>query len=317
MNESINILCSTDDKYVPWCGIMLTSLFESNPEERFVIFLLTAGLTDKNTTLISQLDEKYCADIRFVHIDESLLRGCSIREGDTVSLATYFRLLAPRFLPEEVEKVLYLDCDVVINGPVRPLWETDLEGCAFAAAMDESFYKEELYQRLQYPRESGYVNAGVQLINLKYWRENTCVERCLECVLKNQEILTLYDQDAMNKVLYQEKKLMSVTYNFQHGFMLWWQYGYYKGALKEDIDAAMLNPVIIHFDGRSKPWHKDSHHPYTSFFLHYKNISLWKDTPLIGQYSLKDRIKWLGYNFMAFFGLRYRMFRIKSQRFPR
>lgn len=315
MERAIHILCSTDDKYVPWCGVMLTSVFETNPGEHIVVYLLTAGLSQENTAAFRQLEKKYGVQIQFVHIDASLLAGCSIREGDTVSMATYFRLLSPRFLPEEVEKVIYLDCDIVVNGPIRPLWETDMEGYAFGAVMDESFYKEELYERLQYPKESGYVNAGVQLINLKYWRENGCVERCLNCVLNNQEILTLYDQDAVNKVLYAEKKLISVTYNFQHGFLLWWQYGYFQGEMKADIDACTFNPVIIHFDGRSKPWHKDSHHPYTSYFLHFKDISLWKGTPLIGRYGLRDRLKWWGYRLMVLVGRRPAMFRIKTQKY--
>lgn len=315
MKTPIHILCSTDDKYVPWCGIMLTSLFETNPGEPFVVHLLTAGLTPENTAAFKGLEKKYGSEIHFVHIDESLLEGCSIREGDTVSLATYFRLLSPRFLPQEVEKVIYLDCDIVVNGPLRPLWETDLEGYAFGAVMDESFYKDELYQRLQYPQESGYVNAGVQLINLKYWRENGCVERCLDCVLKNQEILTLYDQDAVNKVLHAEKKLVSVTYNFQHGFLLGWQYGYYQGEMKADIDACTYNPVIIHYDGRSKPWHKDSHHPYTSYFLHFKEMSQWKDTPLIGSYTLKDRWNWLVHHVMVLIGRSHPLFRIKAQKY--
>lgn len=311
----INILCSTDDRYAPWCGIMLTSLFETNPEERFVVYILSTGLEPENVSSFNALQQKYKAVFRFVHIDETLLHGCSIREGDTISVATYFRLLAPGFIPEDVEKVLYLDVDIIVNGPVRPFWETDLEGYAFAAVMDESFYQEDLYRRLDFPRSYGYVNAGVLLMNLAYWRENGCVKRCMDFVRENQQSLYFYDQDALNKILHAEKKLVSVRYNFQHGFLLWWQYGYYEGALKEDIDASAFNPVVIHFDGRSKPWHKDSHHPYTSYFLHYKSISLWKDVPLVGEYTVKERFRWFGYNLMAFLGFRHSLFRIKAQKF--
>lgn len=312
MNNSIHILCSADDKYAPWCGIMLTSLFESNPGEKFVVFLLTAGFNKKNETEIQRLAQRYQADIRFVSINMELLGGLSIREGDTVSLATYFRLLAPRFLPQDVDKVIYLDCDIIIDGSIRPLWESDIEGYALGAVIDESFYKDELYERLDYPKQYFYVNAGVELFNLKYWRENRCVERCLDCVFTHQEILTLYDQDAINKVLHREIKHIHPTWNFQHGFLLSWQYGYYTGELKQQIDNCTHNPVIIHFDGRSKPWHKDSQHPYTSYFLYFKDRSLWKDTPLIGSFPLSERFKWARHYLVGWLGLRPTVFRIKK-----
>ena len=313
MSDKINILCSSDDNYVPWCGVMLTSLFESNPGESFSVYFLTAGITPENTATLRNLEEKNPVRIYFVQIDESILEGCSIREGDYFSLAAYYRLLAPRFLPEEVEKVIYLDCDIVVNGPVRPMWETCLDGYAFGGVMDESFYQDVFYQRLQYPKENGYVNSGVLLLNLTYWRENDCVERCLDFISRNQEMIKFYDQDVLNKVLNAEKMFLNATYNFQNGFMLWWQYGYYQGEMKKEIDACANNPVIIHFDGRSKPWHKDSHHPYTSFFRYYKERSPWKETRLTGSYSLKDRIKWLAYNFFVLLGLRQPMFRIPRQ----
>lgn len=313
MNTSIHILCSTDDKYAPWCGIMLTSLFESNPGEHFVVFLLTAGLNEKNTTDFQLLSARYRVEILFVSIDLGLLEGLSIREGDTVSLATYFRLLAPRFLPSDIHKVIYLDCDIIVDGPIRSLWETDINDYAVGAVIDESFYKDELYERLQYPKEYSYVNAGVELFNLQYWRVNHCVERCLDCVRTNQDILTLYDQDAINKVLHREIKHLHPTWNFQHGFLLSWQYGYYTGELKEQIDSCTYHPVIIHFDGRSKPWHKDSQHPYTSYFFYYKNRSIWKETPLIGKFPLSERYKWFRHNLIGYFGLRPTVFRIKKQ----
>ena len=314
MHNRINILCSSDDNYVPWCGVMLTSLFESNPGELFSVYLLTAGLTSENTMTLRKLEEKYPVKVSFIHIDESILEGCSIREGDYFSLACFYRLVAPRVLPQEVEKVIYLDCDIVVNGPVRPLWETNLEGYAFGAVMDECFYKDDFYQRLQYPKEYGYVNSGVLLMNLKYWRENACVQRCLDFISQSQGQLTFYDQDVLNGVFHSEKLFLDATYNFQNGFMLWWRYGYYQGELKKEIDACALSPVIIHYDGHSKPWHKDCHHPYKSYFAYYKERSLWKSVPLLGAFSLADRLKWFAYNVYALLGFRQPLFRIPAQK---
>lgn len=314
MKDTICILCSTDDNYVPWCGIMLTSLFESNPDDSFVVFLLTEGLNKENSADIHELSKHYGVDIHFVSIDMCLLEGLSIRKGDTVSLATYFRLLSPHFLPADVSKVIYLDCDIIINGSIRRLWETDIENYAIGAVIDESFYKDDIYRRLDYPKEASYINAGVELFNLVYWRKHNCVERCLDCIQKHQDILTLYDQDAINMVLHDEIKHIHPTWNFQHGFLLSWQYGYYQGELKKQIDECTDNPVVIHFDGRSKPWHKDSQHPYTSYFFYYKDRSLWRSTPLVGSFPLSERFKWARHYLIGWLGLRPTVFRIKKKK---
>lgn len=52
----------------------------------------------------------------------------------------YYRLLAPLFLPDYVEKVLYLDPDILVINPVRPLWEMELNGYVFAAASHSTVF---------------------------------------------------------------------------------------------------------------------------------------------------------------------------------
>lgn len=289
MNK-INILCSTDDNYVPYCGIMLTSLFENNKELDFCIYILVEQLSNKSKNKFATLAKIYNQRIEIITVDGEKLKDCPIRTGDHVSIATYYRLLAPILLPSDVDKILYLDCDMVINGNILELYNEDIDECPIAMSKDEAFFSEEKYERLNYSKSHVYKNAGVALINIEYWRKNNIAEKCLEYISKYPERVKFHDQDTLNAVLHKEMKLLPIKYNLQTGFLLTQYTQYYKEDIKEIMHIA-TSPTIIHYTGPNKPWHKNSKHPFTKRYLHYKNISLWSKMPLIKENkSFKDII---------------------------
>jgi len=288
----INILCSTDDKYVPWCGIMLTSVLENNPNDIYSIFILTAGLNPDNQTSFDNLSKKYSVPIQIITVRDELTKDfCVRKEEHYISVATWYRLLAANVLPDEIEKVLYLDCDIIVNGSLSPLWNKDLAGYAIAGVPDESSYQDELFERLGYPKSDCYLNAGVLLINLNYWREHQVLQRCKDFLLNVGESLVFYDQDTLNKVLHRETLIIEATYNFQNGYLLSWQIGCYDEGLRAQIRECYQDPCIIHFSGRTKPWQKECYSPYISYFLYYLQQSLWCATPLTGGISFKERVR--------------------------
>ena len=287
---SYNILCATDDNYVPYCGIMLTSLFENNKELNFCIYILAEHLSEKSRNEFATLAKKYSQKIEIITVDSKRLKDCPIRTGDHVSIVTYYRLLAPILLPSDVDKILYLDCDMIINGNISALYNEDIKEHPIAMSKDEAFFIEEKYERLDYCKSYAYKNAGVTLINLKYWRENKIADKCLEYISKYPERVKFHDQDTLNAVLHKEIKLLPIKYNLQTGFLYTDYTRYYENDMPEILEATK-SPVIIHFTGVSKPWFKDSRHPYRKRFMHYKNISLWKAHPLKeNRYSLYERI---------------------------
>lgn len=302
MGDIINILCATDDNYVPWCGIMLTSLFKNNSESRFRVFVLTDKMSEANVADMEALAGSYGQSIHIVRVDPAALRDCPIRAKDHVSLATWYRLLAPVLLPEDVSKILYLDCDVVIDGPVRELWNEDLSDVAVAAVIDEDYLGLPKYERLGLDPHKRYFNAGVLLLNMEYWREHGVMERCFRCVSAMPEKLLLHDQDTLNVVLQDEVRLLAVKYNFQTGFL-------YAGTAMEvsvamEVRRTVNSPVVIHFTGKRKPWLAHYYHPYVQKFLYYRSISLWKDYPLV--YILKEEWRYWRHRFKFAMGWKRR-----------
>ena len=276
MKETIayNILCATDDNYVPYCGIMLTSLFENNKEAEINVYILTENLNDTNKEKIKQLSQTYQKRIEIITVDSEKLKDCPIQRDDYVSIATYYRLLAPVLLPQEIEKILYLDCDMIVNGNIDALYNTDIEDIAVGSVLDEDYLNETKYKRLEYPQTNHYFNAGMLLINLSYWRRMDVMQRCLNYIKDKKDILTFHDQDTLNYILRNEKRELHTRYNLQTGFL-------YKSRkleqhVIEEINEAIYKPIIIHYTGLNKPWFHNSTHPYADAYLHYKSISLWK-----------------------------------------
>ena len=49
----------------------------------------------------------------------------------------------------------------------------------------------------------------------------------------------------------------------------------------DEMIIASQNPLILHFTEARKPWMIGCKHPFTTEYLKYKNMSPWRDTPLI------------------------------------
>lgn len=121
------------------------------------------------------------------------------------STACYLRLFTPSLLPN-ADKALYLDCDLIINGNLKELFDTNIDGFAVAAVRNAtlSYIIVKYYLGFDY-WEDGYFNIGVLLMNLKFWRERN-LQNLLFSYLSSYRV-SLQDQDALNIIL--------------HGYVLW------------------------------------------------------------------------------------------------
>lgn len=288
--DPIYVLGATDEKYAPYYGIMLTSLFETNAKESFVVYLLCGSETaaQKLNYLYEPLQYHYKQVIRIISVDGSVFPKSTIQKQNHVSLETYFRLLGPSVLPENLNKVLWLDGDIIINGPIRELWEVDISSYAIAAVPDDSCFDKTLYDRLCLNDQFPYINAGVILFNFAYWREHDVVRRCLDSANQWDKQLLFHDQDILNILLPGKILLLPLTWNFQSGFIRTWKYPSFSEDMQVEIKNTMYTPKIIHFSNSSKPWERFNVHPYRKHFLYYKRISPWRKDKLINRYSFLE-----------------------------
>lgn len=283
--NTINILCTTDDNYAPHCGIMLTSLFETNREASFRTFILVDKISEVNIVKFHLLENKYSTEINIVYVDASEWSQISL-SASYLSLASCYRLLAPELLPQDIHKILYLDCDIIINGNIRQLWETSLEGKGIGAIIDiNPSFKDRIGIK------DFYFNSGVLLCDLDYWREKKITEQCQTLMAEQSDKLFYIDQDALNIVFEGSKFQLPLTYNFQVGFLKKYCSTLYDTSIHKELLDSICSPVIIHYMTCHKPWNQyNIYPPYTGYYVNAKNKSPWKDTSYINKLSSKESI---------------------------
>ncbi len=174
----MNILCATDNNYVQHCYIMLLSLFDNNASNDVDVYIFVSKLTEENKHALKSISKNPSHRVNLIAVEDKL-EYCPVREGDNITIVSYYRLLAPTHLPKEIDKVLYLDVDTIVCQDLSELYNSDIDGYGIGAVLDNSYYAAlDYYERLGYSPSLGYINSGVLLMNLKYWREYRIMEEC-------------------------------------------------------------------------------------------------------------------------------------------
>lgn len=279
-NEIIyNVTCSTDDKYVQHCGIMLCSLFENNKKYKFHIHILTNGIDYTNKLELVKLVESYNSICSFYIIDESKLEGVQFRNKEPLTKAAYYRLLLGSILDQNISKVLYLDCDVIVVNEIVSLYELQLNNYALAAVQDiKGLPCSELHMiQLGLSCDGKYFNSGVMMINLDYWRKNNVEPQLIEFA-KKKRIVFFHDQDVLNYLFKDHWYCISPKWNYLCTVFL----NTISFNNRFEKFECLSTPHIIHYaSGRDyKPWNKIYLLPKAREYRKYKKKTIWKNIPL-------------------------------------
>lgn len=278
----MNLLLTLDENYLLPCKVMLDSFFASNPQEKDVtVYLLHSAIPDGKLAELDTFCAAFGAKLIPIAVEPTLFENAPTSKRYPKEM--YYRLLSPLILPRQVERVLYLDPDMLIINPLRPLWEQNLGGKVFAAASHTGLTEmaNEINQR-RLDTEHEYFNSGVMLIDLKAARDLVTAEDVFRCVSEHEKELILPDQDVFN-MLYGKQTLPveDVLWNYDvrnYAKYLIRSYG------SHDLNWVMDNTAVLHFCGKNKPWHTDYKNPFGMLYLHYQNLTLRKlgqkpDTP--------------------------------------
>ena len=136
MFETIRLVSVADDNYAQHLGVMLCSIFESNKTNDLDVHVIDGGITTGNKEKLINLSHGYSRTLHFHKIDPRIYGNFS-RYSTHLTPAPYYRLSIPEIIDKKIEKILYLDCDIVVIKDLKPLWETDIEGYLVAAVVDD------------------------------------------------------------------------------------------------------------------------------------------------------------------------------------
>lgn len=249
--KEIDLLVTLDCNYLYQLNVMLTSLLRCQTEDRFRVFLLSRGMEEEQLTLTRRVLEGR-GELCPITIREEQLEGAPTT--DRYPLEIYYRIFAAKYLPQDLDRVLYLDPDLVVNQSIRHLYDLPMGTELFAAASHIGNVLHRVNElRLDMDEDSPYINSGVMVMNLRQLRQEQDFAQVFDYIAAHKNRLILPDQDIISG-LYGERiiPLDAWRYNMTERLFAFHR----QNGDRMDLDFVRENSAIIHYCGRNKPWKK-------------------------------------------------------------
>ncbi|WP_083988273.1 glycosyltransferase family 8 protein [Companilactobacillus ginsenosidimutans] len=264
----MNLLFAIDDNVSTQLMTCLYSIVKNTPNEKFDAYVIQKDKL-KSTAEIESFCGKIGVNYHAIIVDPKIFADAPTT--DRYPETIYYRLLAHEYLPKSVNRILYLDVDILVINSLKQLYNKQLGDNLYAASshsgltnnMTEQFNKLRLGN---YEAES-YYNSGVLLMNLDAIRETVKATDIFDYIKENSLTLFLPDQDVLN-ALYGNKivKVPDELYNYDARMSSIYNL---LGDGKWDLDWVIDNTVILHFCGRDKPWKREYNSRYAGLYKHY------------------------------------------------
>ncbi len=268
--EKIDLLVTFNRNYIGPFRTMLRSLLLNNPGESFRVWLLHSAIAQEDLQELEEFCNAQGVPFSALRVDRAVFRDAPISRQYPQEM--YYRLLAPQLLPDSVKRVLYLDSDILAINPVRPLWEMDLRGCAFAAASHSGVLDVmNGVNRLRLKTDHDYYNSGVMLMDLDAARKIVRAEDIFDCVREHAAELLLPDQDVFNYLygkatLPLPDEIWNYDARYYHAYLI-------RSEGVCQMDWVMQNTVFLHFCGKRKPWSRPYSNRFSALYKHYMQLT--------------------------------------------
>lgn len=293
MNNEIHVFCAINDLYAMPLSVMLRSMRQSlsvtTPIVAHIAFSRISG------TAIERIEETVeGSQIQINWIQVKDLPLASAKLWGHVSRESYFRLFIGELLPVYIDKVVYLDADLVVLSCISQLWDQKFDGATILAARDISEFSGLVsspmgvknYEKLGIPAESVYFNAGVMVINLRKWRHFDIGKRLLAYMGEYFADINYWDQDVLNAVLWNSWRELDYRWNVAAGAVC--DYDVLRAPPFDRCEFTRIvgEAFIYHFSTYRKPWHEAYCLTHQDLFIEFFLKTPWVKDP---QYVLKHK----------------------------
>jgi lipopolysaccharide biosynthesis glycosyltransferase len=279
----LTIVCCSDQKFAMPLAVMLCSAAANvSPPWRIRMCVIDGGMTPSTLEhLRKTIGRLGNARLEIFRADPDA--NDDLQADGHLSRSCYLRLLIGSALPAEIEKVIYLDCDMVVESDLAQLWRQKFAGYILMAVRDFGYptVKQGLpktHRLLNIGGDVPYFNSGLMVIDLKRWRDEHIAERVLEYTRRFADTIHLGDQDGLNAVLWDQWKPIDLAWNVQVGALTYlltvppWED---SEELLVRGDELLAHPRILHFVSGHKPWHGGRYKPVRGRFIRYLHQSRW------------------------------------------
>ena len=290
------ILCAADDAYAMPLATTLKSIADHLAVGSMAhVYLVDAGISESSWMALKETIVSCDLQLNVIQGDPESLQH--LQTSHHISHAAYFRLLAAELLPENLDRVIYIDSDMLVRDDISQLWNLELAdnyclavpdiACPFVDARyaDCNFRHSSPYmavispirnwQQLGLDGSAPYFNSGLMVINLKAWRRDKLSEQFLQCLEHNKEYVWCWDQYALNVVMAGRWKTLPMRWN-QGAHVFEYPDAKNSPVASEEFESMKHNPAIIHFTTEFKPWHDRSDHPLRDEFFRELDTTAWQ-----------------------------------------
>lgn len=292
MNNILNIVYHSSELFAPVLATSMASVFENNKSmEEINVYVFDNHITEESKKKIKDFSSSYGRNVIFLRMPE-------MNEEQHLGLRTvnkkgwffnsYVKLYLDIYLPETVERVLYLDSDVLVLGDLTELINIDMQGHPAAAVID--CLSEKYYKLLGLNDNTKYCNSGIILEDLKAWKEKKVGDKVREYIKENGGYVFFMEQTAFIGALQDDILILHPKYN-TYTMMQILSYDEIMKLRKaerfyspEEIAEAVKAPVIVHLTNTfllaNRAWYEGSKHPEAKQYVFYKGLTPWKEAPL-------------------------------------
>jgi lipopolysaccharide biosynthesis glycosyltransferase len=241
--DPITVGFAVDENYVRHLSVTMLSILHNKKADAKIQFVVIGdGLSEESMSALKQLIENNNVPLIFPKIEYNLFDKFKLPPIlPHLSRATYGRLFLTDIF--EGDKLLYLDCDILVKGDISELWDIDIAEYCAGAVPDPA--QEDSSRRLGMPPEVPYFNSGVMLLNLKKCRQDNIMRKALNFTFENSDKTIFADQDGLNVAMYNNWFSLHPRWNVQSYMFNIFHNGKLRKKYSPDIIAAVKNPAIV------------------------------------------------------------------------
>lgn len=264
----MNILVTLNGGYLKQLTVMLFSLLKANPVTCVSLYVVHNSLSEAHITNLRHICPERL-EIYSIVIPEGFLADAPTSGRYPVEM--YYRIFAAQLLPDTVDRILYLDPDLVVLNQLESLYTLNFEENLFAAASHISSHSKLTLVndlRLSMPRGSSYVNSGVMMMNIDALRREQNTDEVFDYIKTHKPVLMLPDQDVLNAVY--APRIMTVDhlrYNLSEGCFHLYNLRPENWEQPLTLSWVRQNTAIVHYCGRNKPWKENYIGELNRFYL--------------------------------------------------
>ena len=278
--DSVQLVTTADARYIAPLLVLAKSI-ELNLRTcaPAVLYIIDGGLGRRNRSRVERTVDRDRVTVRWLPTPpRQWFAGAPV--FGHVNLSTYYRIAVPRLLAH-LDKVIYLDADMLVLGDLGELWRMPMNGMPLMAVQDNNSSTVAAarlpgFRELGIAPEGKILNGGMLVMDLAQWRSGKVMDRIMAYFRRYATEVEFWDQDGINAILAGRWTALPYAWNWRVDC------GRPDVTMGLDIERPEKLARIVHFSSATKPWHYYCEHVAKHWFFGYLDKTVlcgWRPRP--------------------------------------